>query len=277
MSRIFSAFNKSGHIALIPYVTVGYPSIEATLKVVPLLASSGCDIVELGIPFSDPLADGATIQKASFQALQNGVTPKLCLEVARQLSQKVDIPLVFMTYFNPVFSYGLEEFCSACASSGVSGLIIPDLPPEEGSGLEAITRRQNLDLIYLLAPTSTEERIRLVAEKSQGFIYLVSVTGITGIRDNLPSGLETFVTRVRKVATQPLCVGFGISTPEQARRVARMADGVIVGSQIIQLMESDESMVDVANFARELRCALDRPNGLRFTNQKDFHLESNPK
>ena len=260
MSRILSVFNQSGHIALIPYVTVGYPSIEATLEVVPLLASNGCDIVELGIPFSDPLADGATIQKASFQALQNGVTPKLCLEVARQLSLKVDIPLVFMTYFNPVFSYGLEEFCSTCASSGVSGLIIPDLPPEEGSGLEAITRGQNLDLIYLLAPTSTEERIRLVAERSRGFIYLVSVTGVTGTRDNLPSGLETFVTRVRKVATQPLCVGFGISTPEQAKWVARIADGVIVGSRIIQLTEADESMVRVVDFARELRCALDCPS-----------------
>jgi tryptophan synthase alpha chain len=258
VSHILSVFNESGHVALIPYVTVGYPDIEATLKVVPLLASSGCDIVELGIPFSDPLADGATIQKASFQALQNGVTPELCLEVARQLSRKVDIPLVFMTYFNPMFSYGLEEFCSACASSGVSGLIIPDLPPEEGSELEAITQRQGLDLIYLLAPTSTEERIRLVAERSQGFIYLVSVTGVTGVRDNLPSGLKTFVAKVRKAATQPLCVGFGIATAEQAELVARIADGVIVGSRIIQLMEADESMAEAANFARELRGALDQ-------------------
>ena len=257
MSRIASVFSQPGHIALIPYITVGYPSIEATLKVVPLLANSGCDIVELGIPFSDPLADGATIQKASFRALQNGVTPKLCLEVARQLSHKVDIPLVFMTYFNPVFSYGLEEFCSACASSGVSGLIIPDLPPEEGSELEATIQRQGLDLIYLLAPTSTEERIRLVAERSRGFIYLVSVTGVTGVRDNLPSGLETFVTRVRKVATQPLCVGFGISTPEQARQVARIADGVIVGSRIIQLMEDEGNFISVGNFIKGLRQALD--------------------
>ena len=141
MSHIASIFSQPGHKALIPYVTVGYPSIEATLKMVPLLASSGCDIVELGIPFSDPLADGTTIQKASFSALENGVTPQLCLEVARQLRQKIDIPLVFMTYLNPVFSYGLEEFCGACANSGVNGLIIPDLPPEEGSELENITER----------------------------------------------------------------------------------------------------------------------------------------
>ena len=258
MSSIASAFSRPGRIALIPYITVGYPTIEATMEVVPLLASSGCDVVELGIPFSDPLADGATIQKASFYALKNGVTPQLCLDVAGQLSQKVDIPLVFMTYYNPVLSYGLEKFCSACASSGVSGLIIPDLPPEEGSELEIITRRQSLDLIYLLAPTSTDERIRLVAERVRGFIYLVSVTGVTGARDRLPVDLETFVSRVRTVARQPLCVGFGISTPEQARRVARIADGVIVGSRIIQLMEAEDNFTtSVGNFITGLRNALD--------------------
>jgi len=263
LSRIDSVFNWPAHTALIPYITVGYPSIEATLEVVPLLAGSGCDVVELGIPFSDPLADGATIQKASFYALKNGATPRLCLEVAKQLRQLVDIPLVFMTYFNPIFSYGLEEFCSACASSGVSGLIIPDLPPEEGSELEIITQRQNLDLIYLLAPTSTEERIRLVAERSRGFIYLVSLTGVTGARDKLSSGLEAFVARVRKVATQPLCVGFGISTPEQVRHVARIADGVIVGSRIIQLMEAKDNFISlVSDFIKGLRHALDElPEG----------------
>ncbi len=259
MSHITSVFSR-GHKALIAYITVGYPSIEDTLKMVPILASSGCDIVELGIPFSDPIADGVTIQRASFHALQNGVTPKVCLEVARELSQKTQIPSVFMTYFNPVFSYGLEKFCGACASSGVSGLIIPDLPPEEGSELETITQRQGLDLIYLLAPTSTEERIRLVAERSRGFIYLVSVTGVTGARDRLPANLEAFVARVRQVATQPLCIGFGISTPEQARRVARIANGVIVGSRLIQLMEADDNFISlVRNFTKELRQALDEP------------------
>jgi len=257
LSRVTSAFNQ-GHKALVAYVTVGYPSIEATLRVVPLLAQSGADIVELGIPFSDPLADGATIQKASFHALQNGVTPQLCLEVAQQLSQMVEIPLVFMTYFNLVFSYGLEEFCSACTSSGIDGLIIPDLPPEEGSNLETITQKQSLDLIYLLAPTSTEERIKLVANRSRGFIYLVSVTGVTGARNKLSSGLGTFVARVRKVATQPLCVGFGISTPEQAGQVARIANGVIVGSRIIQLMETEDNFIlPVRNFIEELRHTLD--------------------
>lgn len=257
MSQITSILSQD-HKALIAYITVGYPSIEDTLKIVPLLASSGCDIVELGIPFSDPIADGVTIQRASFHALQNGVTPKVCLEVARELSQKTEVPLVFMTYFNPVFSYGLEKFCRACASSGVSGLIIPDLPLEEGSELETITQRQGLDLIYLLAPTSTKERIELVAQKSRGFIYLISVTGVTGARDRLPTDLEVFVARVKQIAKQPLCVGFGISTPEQAKRVAGIADGVIVGSRIIQLIETgDNFMSTIGNFIKELRQALD--------------------
>ena len=261
MSRIDSVFSRPGRTSLIPYVTVGYPSIEATLKVVPLLASSGCDIVELGIPFSDPLADGVTIQKASFCALENGVTPHICLEVAKELSRKVSIPLVFMTYFNPVFNYGLEEFCGNCANSGVSGLIIPDLPPDEGSELEAVSRRRDIDLVYLLSPTSTEERIRLVADRSRGFIYLVSVTGVTGARNSLPADLQAFVARVKQVAKQPLCVGFGISTPEQARQVADVADGVIVGSRIVQLMEAgDESMVQLRSFMKELRDALDTSN-----------------
>jgi len=197
---------------------------------------------------SDPLADGATIQQASFQALKHGVSPKLCLEVAGQLSREVNIPLVFMTYFNPVFSYGLEAFCRDCATTGIGGLIVPDLPPGEGEALEAATRGQDIDLIYLLAPTSTEERVRLVAERSRGFIYLVSVAGITGARDSLPAGLDVFVSRVRKVTALPLCIGFGISTSEQASQVASIADGVIIGSRIIQLMESDQPMKAVQDF-----------------------------
>jgi tryptophan synthase alpha chain len=257
LSRISIAFSKPLRKALIAYVTVGYPTVEATLEVVPLVARSGCDIVELGIPFSDPLADGATIQQASFRALQNGVTPQLCLDMARELRQQVNIPLVFMTYLNPVLSYGFEEFSRAGTDAGVDGLIIPDLPPEEGSELEAVTQRHDMDLIYLLAPTSTEERIRLVAERSRGFIYVVSVTGVTGARESLPDTLEPFIIRVKQLATQPLCVGFGISTAEQARQIARLADGVIVGSQIIKLMEADSSFRSVDAFVRELRSALD--------------------
>jgi tryptophan synthase alpha chain len=257
MSGVASTFSPPGHKALIPYITVGYPTIEDTLKAVPLLADSGADIVELGIPFSDPLADGVTIQKSSFHALQNGVTPQLCLEVAKELSQKVDIPLVFMTYFNPVLSYGLQEFCGACASAGVSGLIIPDLPPEEGFQLEAISKNYSLDLVYLLAPTSSEERIRIVSERSRGFIYLVSVSGVTGVRKSLPPDLAAFVSRVKGLTRQPVCVGFGISTAEQARQIAQMASGVIIGSRIIQLMEADDSFTSLGDFVKGLRTALD--------------------
>jgi tryptophan synthase alpha chain len=256
VSRIKTVF-RSGHKALIAYVTVGYPSLDATLKVVPRLARSGADIVELGIPFSDPLADGITIQKASFQALQNGVTPETCLEVARQLREKTDLPLVFMTYYNPIFSYGLKEFVAECARSGIDGLIVPDLPPEEGVELQAITQAAGLDLIYLLAPNSSEERIRLVAKRSRGFIYLVSVTGVTGAREDLPPNLAAFVARVRKVTRQPLCVGFGISRPEQAKSIASLADGIIVGSRLIQLMAEDESLASAQRLVGELRRAID--------------------
>lgn len=258
MNRLSSLFNKPNHKALIAYITVGYPNIETTLEIVPLLAENGCDLVELGIPFSDPLADGATIQRASFHALQNKMTPRLCLATAEQLHQVVKTPLVFMTYFNPVFSYGLESFCHDCAEVGISGLIIPDLPPEEGLTLESITQDYNLDLIYLLAPNSTESRIKLVAEKSRGFIYLVSLTGVTGVRNHLAPGLEIFVGRVRNISKQPICIGFGISTVEQAQQAAHIADGIIIGSRIIDLMEPADGHQAVISFIREIRKALNQ-------------------
>jgi tryptophan synthase alpha chain len=256
MSDIRTAFAKPGHKALITYLTIGYPSMQAVLETVPLLASSGCDIVELGIPFSDPLADGTTIQRASYQALQHGVTPELCLEVAGKLRTKVDIPLVFMTYYNLVFNYGLDAFCKDCARASVSGLIIPDLPPEEGTELESTSQKYGIDLIYLLAPTSTDERIDLVASRSSGFIYLVSMTGVTGSRDKLPQELESFVLRVRRRTSQPLCVGFGISKAEEAKRVAQIADGVIVGSRLIQLLEEKDASSKLRSFVASLRDAL---------------------
>jgi len=252
MSRIASVF-RPGYKALIPYLTVGYPTLEATYEAATILASSGCDIIELGIPFSDPLADGATIQKASYHALKQGITPQACLEAAHELRQKVATPLVFMSYYNPILSSGLEAFCQASAMAGIDGLIVPDLPPEEGGELEVIAKQQKLDLIYLLAPTSTEERVSLVAEKSQGFIYLVSLTGVTGARKALPPELEDFVERVRQKAMQPLCVGFGVSNPEQARRVARIADGVIIGSRLIELIGEDTTFSSLKSLALDLR------------------------
>jgi len=256
LSRIASVFSRANHTALIPYITVGYPNTATTLKVVSLLAGSGCDIIELGIPFSDPLADGATIQQASYEALRQGVTPHLCLEVVKELRQQVEIPLVFMTYYNPVLKFGLEQFCTECAEVGIDGLIIPDLPPEEGQELEKSTGGHGLDLIYLLSPASTEERVRLVAGKASGFIYLVSLTGVTGARDELPQELEGFVARVRASTEKPLCVGFGVSTPEQAQRIAKVADGVIVGSRIIQLIKEDTSLKSLHLFIKGIRDVL---------------------
>jgi tryptophan synthase alpha chain len=258
VSRIATVFKNKGHKALIPYITVGYPDIETTLKAVELLAASGADIIELGIPFSDPMADGVTIQESSYQALLKGVNTEICLEAARQIRRKSQIPLVFMTYYNPVFAYGVEKFCQSCKEAGVDGLIVPDLPPEEGSDLEMRAENSGLDLIYLLAPTSTEQRIQLVAQKSSGYIYLVSVAGVTGARQTLPPDLRDFVARVRSRAKQPLCVGFGISTPEQARQISTVADGVIIGSKIIQLMKADPGLVDLRTFISQTRESIDR-------------------
>lgn len=258
MSRIAQAFKVPGRVALIGYVTVGYPSLKATLKAVTVLEESGCDMVELGIPFSDPLADGVTIQRASHQALEAGVTPTVCLETAAQLRQQVSLPLLFMTYYNPVLRFGLESFCRASAQAGVDGLIVPDLPPEEGQALEEASSAEGLDLVYLLAPNSTPERIALVARHSRGFIYLVSLTGVTGSRESLPAGLGDFVARVRRCASQPLCIGFGVASPEQTKRLASVADGVIVGSRLIQLLEEDSSLKSLRGFVASLRQALDR-------------------
>jgi len=249
---------KPGHKALIAYLTAGYPNMETTTAAARTMAASSVDIIELGIPFSDPLADGATIQKASFEALKRGVTPEVCLNLASDLRHKIDTPLVFMTYYNPVFTFGVEAFCRRCHEAGVNGLIIPDLPPEEGKDLEAAAQKNSLDLIYLLAPTSTDERIAAVANRSRGFIYLASLAGVTGARQDLPPGLEEFVARVRRKASQPLCVGFGISSADQAAKIARVADGVIVGSRLIQLIEEDNTLAPLKSFVFDLRAALDR-------------------
>jgi len=262
MSRLAEVFAADRRTALVAYVTVGYPSVEATLEVVPRLVEGGCDIIELGIPFSDPLADGATIQKASHQALESGVTPSVCLDVAAQLSRTVDVPLVFMSYYNPILHRGVERFCDGCVRSGVDGLIVPDLPPDEADELDTAACSHGMDLICLLAPTATKRRIELAAERSRGFLYLVSLTGVTGAREKLSEGLEDFVERVRDVTRLPLCVGFGISTPAQAAQVGRIADGVIIGSRILSLMESDPSLGEVRRFVSEVRLALDSQDPL---------------
>jgi tryptophan synthase alpha chain len=258
MSHIDQLFSKKNHKALIGYITVGYPNIDNTVEIAQILAQNGCDIIELGIPFSDPMADGATIQKASFQAIKNGVNINTCFEIANTLKQTIKKPVVFMSYYNPIFHYGLREFSLECARTGIDGLIVPDLPPDESIDLESLLRKYKIDVIYLLSPNSTEERIRIVALRSRGFIYLTSITGTTGARETLSSELEEFVTRVKNITRQPLCVGFGISTTEQAKKVAQLTNGVIIGSRILQILdEQEDAREKLAAFITETRQALD--------------------
>jgi len=243
MSRITTTFNhlaKAQEAALIPYLTVGYPSLEATRRLVPLLAEHGADLIELGVPFSDPMADGATIQRASHAAIEKGVTLADCLTIAAESRRSTDVPLVFMSYYNPIFKYGPGRFAKDCVSSGVDGLIVPDLPPEEAGELKGKCERAGLDLIFLVAPTSTNKRLSRVAAIASGFIYCVSLTGVTGARTDVSGDIGSMLARVRRHTDLPLVVGFGISKAEHVSTVVREggADGVVVGSALINLIES---------------------------------------
>ena len=241
ISEKFRSLRSDHRTGLVVFLTVGYPDLESTMRLVPALVDAGADIVELGIPFSDPLADGATIQRASFAALESGVTPSLCLETVAQLRrQGVTAPLVLMGYYNPILAAGEGQFAADAAAAGADGLIVVDLPPEESDTLLGGCRDSGLDLVYLVAPTSTEARIRSVAERSSGFIYCVSLTGVTGARGQLPSHLPEFLGRVRAETDLPLAVGFGISRPEHFRAVGEVADAAVVGSAIVDLIDRSD-------------------------------------
>jgi tryptophan synthase alpha chain len=261
MSRIeetFDGLRRARHAALMPYMTMGYPQRDSALSLVPAAVVAGADLIELGVPFSDPLADGATIQAASQQALANGMTLALCLEQAAAFrGGGVAVPLVLMSYYNPILHMGPDAFARQAAAAGIDGVIVPDLPPEELGALGPALEEQGIDPIFLLPPTADEERVRLVAWRSRGFLYLVSLVGVTGARDRLPPGLESFVARVRSVTGLPLAVGFGISTPQQAAQVARLADGVIVGSALVRTVGSAADPVAAAGaFIAALRVAM---------------------
>jgi len=240
MSRLQGTFERlraRGERALIPYFTAGDPSLALTGALVAEAARQGADIIELGIPFSDPLADGPVIQRATQRALQAGVTLPRVLELVREVRGEVSVPLVFLTYYNPVLAFGLEAFCRTAVEAGVDGVIVADLPPEEAGPLATEARPAGLDLIHLVAPTSTPARMRKIARASSGFIYMVSLTGVTGARAELPPDLLQHLGRLRGITTKPVCVGFGIGTPEQAAVVGGFADGVIVGSAIVRAVE----------------------------------------
>lgn len=250
---VFARAKQEHRAVFMPYHAMGYPSRAATLAIIQALGDAGGELFEIGIPHSDPLADGPTIQTATYTALTQGTTVRDCLAMVRELrGQGMTQPFCAMTYYNPLFSYGVARFVQDAADAGIDGLIIPDLPPEEAAELEEGCRAAGLATIYLLAPTSTDERIRYVASHCTGFIYLVSVTGITGARTAMPLDLTDFVARVRRRSDLPLAVGFGIGTGAQAAAVAATADGVIVGSALVKAATAPEGVAAVATLAREL-------------------------
>jgi tryptophan synthase alpha chain len=262
MGRISQTFERLQHVherALIPYVTAGDPDLEATKTLVREMVRRGGDIVEIGVPFSDPLADGPIVQRASQRALQGGTTLRKILRSVRDLRRDVDVPLVLMTYYNPVFRYGEEAFVADALEAGVDGIIVPDLPPEEAQRLMALTADTALDLIFLAAPTSTSARLALIAEASRGFIYYVSRLGTTGVRDRLADDLRMMLERLRAATSKPIAVGFGVSTPEHVRLVAEWADGVVVASAILQMLEDlrdrEDQLEHVGDFVAALKAA----------------------
>ena len=245
-SRITKKFKevrgKKGK-AFIPYIMAGDPDIKRTRELIRILEDCGADIIELGVPFSDPLADGPTIQKAAQRALDEGVTLKKVIELVAEIRCSTQVPIILMTYYNPVFKYGEERFVLDASAAGVDGTIVPDLPPDEAGNLIKYAKKSGLDTIFLLAPTSTDDRIRKVAGTSTGFIYYVPITGITGSRLALAPSIEGHIARIRSVTSMPVAVGFGISTPEEAADISQFADGVIVGSAIVKRVEeSDEKL-----------------------------------
>jgi tryptophan synthase alpha chain len=261
----FEQARDEGHGVLIPYFMCGYPSAARSIELALAAAEAGADIIELGMPFSDPLADGATIQHAGHVALERGMTINGCLEVARQVSARSNIPLVLMGYYNPVMSYGIERFCQAAAENGVCGLIIPDLPPEESAPLRQAAYAHGISLVFLVPPTTPGERIafivKLAAAGPGTFIYCVSLAGVTGARTTLPPYLRSFISQVygyTKDYHLPLVVGFGLSTPEHIAEVTSYADGAVVASALINLIdqcEEEQQVEAVRSYIQRLRSA----------------------
>jgi len=256
----FARTRGNNQSALIPYIVAGDPDLERTQRLVLELEARGADLIELGVPFSDPMADGPANQRAAARGLASGATLPAILALVAELRKHTQIPIILFGYFNPVFRYGCERLCADANRAGVDGLLIVDLPPEEALELAVPARAEGLDIIYLLAPTTPLERSRMIASSATGFLYYVSVTGVTGARTTLASDLEQKVLAVKSITDLPIGVGFGISTAEQARAVARFADAVVVGSAISQLIElhaaSEGLVAAVGEFAGTLKQAI---------------------
>lgn len=255
MSKISSAFENGK--AFIAFITCGDPDLETTAAAVRAAVQGGADLIELGIPFSDPTAEGPVIQGANLRALKNGITTDKIFEFAAELRRDVKIPIVFMTYANVVFSYGIERFISSCSNVGIDGIILPDLPFEEKDEFLPTCRRFGVDLISLIAPTS-ENRVAMIAKEADGFLYIVSSLGVTGTRSEIKTDLSDIVSVIRQNTSIPCAIGFGISTPDQARKMADIADGAIVGSAIVKLLEKygKEAPEHIREYVKSMKDAL---------------------
>lgn len=260
LDKTFTALKQKGEQALIAYVMAGDPSLQVTEELVVELERAGADIIELGVPFSDPIADGPVIQQAAERALRSKTSLRIILPMVKRLRGRTQIPLVLMAYYNNIHAFGPERFCHEAAQAGVDGLIVPDMPPDEAGPLKGPAAAAGLQLIFLLAPTSTADRRTFVARQSQGFIYYVSLTGITGAKLLNVADVGKNVEKIRKVTKVPVAVGFGVATPEDAANVAAVADGVIVGSAIVKTMaacqQKPEMVTQVAEFVRSLKTAM---------------------
>jgi tryptophan synthase alpha chain len=260
MTRIQSKFHnlkKANQKAFIPYITAGDPDLRTTLRLILELERAGSDIIELGVPFSDPIADGPVIQRASERALRNGVNVRDCLDLVRELRTQSEVPILLFTYFNPILALGLEQLGNELRRAGVDGVLVTDLVPEEAGDFIATMRAAEINTVFLIAPTSPDERIKLITECSTGFVYAVSRTGVTGMRQTLSESAASLVSRARKFTDDPVAVGFGISTPEHVREVWEHADGAVVGSRIVSEIADHAGSPDlvsrVASLARRLR------------------------
>ncbi len=258
LTRLFSSAREEQRIVMMPFMTAGWPELDDTARLFPALVRGGADLIEVGLPFSDPIADGTTVQRVNQKALENGVNVPMALDAIRDLraSQGVEVPLIAMGYYNPFLAYGIEQIAADARDAGIDGFIVPDLPPEESDELLAACIANGLHLIYMLAPTSTDERFRAVLERASGFIYLVSLVGITGARDRLWEGLGDYVARVRRHTSLPLALGFGISSPAQVAEAERLVDGVIFASGMLNHLEavpSDQLPDEAERYVRWLR------------------------
>lgn len=264
ISDCFETLRRNRECALIPFITAGDPDLETTAKALQVLNNSGADMIELGVPYSDPLADGPVIQAAATRALQQGTTLDQVLEMLQNVSPNLQAPIILFTYYNPILNRGIDQFLQQIKAAGVAGLVVPDLPLEESAGLLKLASQLEIDLTLLVAPTSSPERIAAIAQASQGFIYLVSVTGVTGMRSQMESRVSSLLTQIRSFTDKPIGVGFGISAPEQAKQVREWgADAAIVGSAIVKRLAAGtpaQGLDAIAQFCHNLKTAIKTPS-----------------